>query len=133
MVAQTLTQELRAMAEEGAKMHRHGTPEHTICRGLLAALTDIERLRATLAASCDEERSQLWEANSGGGCWRAIDAEGKIERLCAALTACQEDAERMRMWGGMGWVWHSHYAATIHERCERSLGPNVAIKRGPTA
>jgi hypothetical protein len=47
------------------------------------------------------------------------------DRLHAALTACQEDAARMRMWGGMGWKWHSHYAASIHGRCERALGPNV--------
>ena len=94
---------------------------------------EIERLRAALGASCDEERSQLWEAGPGGGCGRALDAESERDKLRAALTACQEDAARMRMWGGMGWVWYSHYAATIHERCERSLGPNPSLASGEEA
>lgn len=46
-----------------------------------------EALRSTLASSCDEERQQLWEATSGGGCSRALDAE----------AAREADREAMRM------------------------------------
>ena len=112
-----------------------------------AVAAERERWAKALGASCAEERSQIWEAGPGGGCSRAIAAEASadeyrkerddalatIDRLRAVLTACQEDAERMRMWGGMGWVWYSHYAATIHERCERSLGPNPSLASGEEA
>ena len=49
-----------------------------------------ERLKRTLAASCDEERSQLWEAGPGGGCARALDAELKCAELLEALKEIYE-------------------------------------------
>lgn len=58
-------------------------------------------------------------------------AEAEIERLRAVLTACQEDAARMRIWGGMDWKWHSHYAQTIHERCERALEMDTKTRPSP--
>jgi hypothetical protein len=51
-------------------------------KGDIARLTaEIERLKATLAASCVEERAMLYEATWGGGCDRAIKAEAEVERL----------------------------------------------------
>jgi hypothetical protein len=50
-----------------------------------------ERLRATLAQSCEDERSQMWEATGGGGCSRAISAEVENERLRAALQELADD------------------------------------------
>jgi len=41
----------------------------------------IAHLQSTLAASCADEREQLWEATPGGGCSRALDAERKVELL----------------------------------------------------
>jgi len=45
-----------------------------------------ESLKNTLAASCDEEREQLYEANPGGGCARALSAEFQRDALLEALT-----------------------------------------------
>lgn len=44
-----------------------------------------ESLKRTLAASCDEERDQLWEASPGGGCSRALSAEAVNRELLEAL------------------------------------------------
>ena len=58
-----------------------------------------EDLKRTLAASCDEERSQLWEAGPGGGCARALSAEFKCAELLEALrVAVDSDLGRL-------WVW----------------------------
>jgi hypothetical protein len=46
---------------------------------------EVEDLKRTLAASCDEERSQLWEAGPGGGCARALSAEFRCAELLEAL------------------------------------------------
>jgi len=45
-----------------------------------------ESLKRALAASCDEERDQIWEASSGGGCSRARSAETVNVALLAALS-----------------------------------------------
>lgn len=45
------------------------------------AAREIKRLRAALAESCAEERSQIWEAGPGGGCARALAAEAIIDRI----------------------------------------------------
>lgn len=60
-------------------------------RGERDALTaDVERLRAALVASCEDEREQIYEAGpSAGGCPRATAAESEVERL-------RKDAERYR-------------------------------------
>jgi len=44
-----------------------------------------ESLKRTLAASCDEEQDQLWEAGPGGGCSRARSAEAVNRELLKAL------------------------------------------------
>ena len=44
-----------------------------------------ESLKRTLAESCDEERSQMWESGGGGGCARALSAEFKCAELLEAL------------------------------------------------
>ena len=56
-----------------------------------------EALRKTLAASCDEERQQMWEAGPGGGCLRALSAESQRDAL---LAACRM-ALMLRHLGGM--------------------------------
>jgi hypothetical protein len=53
-----------------------------------------ESLKRTLAASCDEERSQLWEASPGGGCSRALSAEAVNRELLKALKAVCTHAPR---------------------------------------
>ncbi len=53
-------------------------------------VAENEALRATLAASCDEERASLWEAQPGGGCSRAIDAEHRAEAHRAAMRQALE-------------------------------------------
>ena len=58
-----------------------------------------EDLKRTLAASCDEERNQLWEAGPGGGCSRALSAEFRCAELLEALrVAVDSDLGRL-------WVW----------------------------
>jgi hypothetical protein len=42
-------------------------------------------LKRALAASCDEERDQVWEASPGGGCSRARNAEAVNAELLEAL------------------------------------------------
>lgn len=54
-----------------------------------------EALRSTLASSCDEERQQLWEATSGGGCSRALDAEAAREADREAMRMALEALEDM--------------------------------------
>jgi len=49
----------------------------------------IAELEATLGASCDDERSQLFEAGSGGGCDRALDAERERDQLRLQLAEAQ--------------------------------------------
>ena len=69
-----------------------GTTWHPVGRLCHEAATELRRLQAenedlkrTLAASCDEERSQLWEAGPGGGCARALSAEFRCAELLEAL------------------------------------------------
>ena len=54
-----------------------------------------DRLYSTLAASCDDEREQFWEATNGGGCPRALTAEAELTRLRAELSEARKDAERL--------------------------------------
>ena len=56
-----------------------------------------EALRKTLAASCDEERQQMWEAGPGGGCSRALSAEFQRDALLEALKTVE--------WHGQGSCW----------------------------
>ena len=44
---------------------------------------ELARVTSTLAASCVEEREQLWEATAGGGCSRAIAAEAALAHVRA--------------------------------------------------
>ncbi len=53
-----------------------------------------ESLKRALAASCDEERDQLWEASPGGGCSRARSAEAVNRELLKALKAVCTHAPR---------------------------------------
>ena len=51
-------------------------------------LAENERLKKALAASCDEQRHELWEAGPGiGGCERAVDAEREVKKLQAEVKA----------------------------------------------
>jgi hypothetical protein len=59
----------------------------------LYAAAELRRLHAenaslkrALAASCDEERDQIWEASPGGGCSRARSAEAVNAELLEALN-----------------------------------------------
>ena len=63
---------------------------------LAEARQDTDKLRATLAASCDEEREQLWEAGPGGGCSRALDAENENDKLRTQLAEARAEAEALR-------------------------------------
>jgi hypothetical protein len=60
------------------QFHSQNIPVGRLCNEAAAALR---------AASCDEERSQLWEAGPGGGCARALSAEFKCAELLEALKA----------------------------------------------
>lgn len=50
---------------------------------------ELHSLKSTLAASCDDEREQLWEATLGGGCSRALDAERELEALKKAISEAE--------------------------------------------
>ncbi len=54
-------------------------------RRLSAIEAERDALRAALAASCSEERNQMLEATSGGGCSRAIAAEAEWDALRAEV------------------------------------------------
>lgn len=49
------------------------------------AAAEIERLRAALAQSCDEHRSQIYEAGPGGGCPLLADAVAAERERCLRL------------------------------------------------
>ncbi len=75
------------------------TPEARTAAELRRLHAEVESLKRTLAASCDEERSQLWEAGPGGGCARALSAEFRCAELLEALrVAVDSDLGRL-------WVW----------------------------
>ena len=73
-----------ALAEEPPK-----SPDNSNIRAAAAELRRLsaenESLKRTLAESCDEERSQMWESGGGGGCARALSAEFKCAELLEAL------------------------------------------------
>jgi hypothetical protein len=48
---------------------------------------EINRLRAALAESCEDHRSNVYDTTTGGGCALLHGAEKEIERLRAALAA----------------------------------------------
>lgn len=80
--------------------HRHADPD---------AAKEIERLRAALAESCAEERSQIWEAGPGGGCARALAAEAIIDRIDRRM--------------GVAWT----------RKLADALTPNAALTGAPAA
>lgn len=57
----------------------------------------LHALKATLAASCADEREQLWESTPGGGCSRALDAERELIALKKAISEAEPVAI---MWRG---------------------------------
>jgi len=68
-----------------------------------------EALRKTLAASCDEERQQMWEAGPGGGCSRALSAEFQRDALLKAL----KEAFRAFAFDDEGPVWADSTIAKV--------------------
>jgi hypothetical protein len=64
---------------------------------LQQARAELAALKSALGASCDAERQQLWEASSGGGCSRALDAERDLAALRASLGEPIEQLETMPM------------------------------------
>lgn len=37
------------------------------------------------------------------------------------LIRIQQEAEGMRVWGGMGWKWQNYRAKRIHDLCTKAL------------
>lgn len=66
---------------------------------LEASRLEREKLSQALASSCDDERSQLWEATTGGGCLRAIAAEAECERLRVGAERLKFIEENVRYVG----------------------------------
>ena len=60
---------------------------------LSALRAERDALVKTLAASCVEEREQLWEATTGGGCSRAIAAEAERDALRADANIAESELE----------------------------------------
>jgi hypothetical protein len=58
------------------------------------AADEIERLRAALAESCDEHRSEVYDTTAGGGCVLLRDA------VAAEREACARSAETLTIWPG---------------------------------
>lgn len=82
----TLAWELRVLAEEGSRVHSPGMPEYTICRGVLAALADIERLRAALEWYRDEAKA-LAKNMAGGAHTQGVLASVTVLTLDAGQRA----------------------------------------------
>jgi hypothetical protein len=83
--------ELRRLFAENERLHQINQSHEMklSVRGYEIQIADLkaenESLKRTLAASCDEERDQLWEASPGGGCSRALSAEAVNRELLEAL------------------------------------------------
>jgi hypothetical protein len=56
-----------------------------------AAAEEILRLRATLAASCDEHRSEIYDAGPGGGCILLADAVAAERERWLAVSDAQRE------------------------------------------
>ena len=69
--------------EEHAKNEGGYTEPLYSAAAIAALVAERDAAVAALAASCVEEREQLWEATAGGGCSRAIAAEAALARLMA--------------------------------------------------
>lgn len=79
-----------------------------VYKSAVAIVAERDRLRAALAASCDEERNQIWEAGPGGGCMRAHEAESERDRLAAECEALRADKSLVD--------WLTQHSATIYTR-----------------
>jgi hypothetical protein len=79
----------RLMIDEPDGLGSTNIPAGRLCRDAAAALRRLHAenasLKRALAASCDEERDQIWEASPGGGCSRARNAEAVNAELLEAL------------------------------------------------
>lgn len=83
-LGRTIADELRALAEDGSKVHSPGMPEHTLCRGALALLKENERLRGIVPEVLERLNDELCAEN---------------ERLRAALRQANTQAEYFeRQW-----------------------------------
>ena len=101
--------ELRAAAQQAQpealrladRLSGHGgltfVEMHAAAAELRRLVAENDALRKTLAASCDEERQQMWEAGPGGGCSRALSAEFQRDALLEALKTVE--------WHGQGSCW----------------------------
>jgi len=83
---------------------------------LTAAADELERLRAALAESCDEHRSEIYDTATGGGCILLHDAVAAERERCASMAENYD----------LGTVEGHAIAAAIR-------GPNVADEAGQTA
>lgn len=76
-------------AAELRRLHDLLGKANALCRIRAAEIERLvvenESLKQALAASCDEERDQLWEASPGGGCSRARSAEAVNRELLEIL------------------------------------------------
>lgn len=99
---------------------------HLRCK--IADLTEeCKTLRAALAQSCDEHRSQIYDSGPGGGCALLADAvaseRGRWRRIAEA-------AQAVTFWSqdtGEDFIVPSHLMAALALALDE--GPNVEAKR----
>ena len=84
-----------------------------------------DRLRATLAESCDEHRSQIYDSGPGGGCILLADAvAAERERLLSELRRMHdEQADRP--------VWHNYYLYAANVLAGKILPEGTAPSTSP--
>ena len=97
----------------------------------VAELTaEVERLRAALAASCEEEREQIYEAGSfAGGCARATEAEAEVERLRGLIAAAPDLLEALQR--SLNWL--ASYPGGCAEGCYEQASAAIAKATGKEA
>jgi hypothetical protein len=90
-------EDVRIGVQDGEVWHAGVTwhPVGRLCHEAAAEprrlVAENESLKQALAASCDEERDQLWEASPGGGCFRARSAEAVNRELLEALKDLEKE------------------------------------------
>lgn len=82
-------------------------------------------------AECERLLLECWEHDAAdratGARKELAEAQSERDSLRKVIEFCKHKAAGMRVWGGMGWVYHPPQAKRIYEAAEAAL---AATKTG---